>query len=89
MDNSKTVANKFGIVGVGDRVAYPGRSGSSMWMNFGTVVDIVMRTEFWSKKEVPVLRIKREGSSHSYRTAESYIPRLVTVSRTDYVIKVS
>ncbi len=31
---------------VGDTVAYPGRAGSSMWMNVGRVLEIVNRTRY-------------------------------------------
>lgn len=90
MDIKKTLVNKFGIVEVGDRVAYPGRSGSSMWMNFGTVVDIIQGFD-WRKNPTTTLKVSREGDSVDYSWRKEPVvtkPRVVTVTRTDNVVKV-
>jgi hypothetical protein len=86
-----TLVNKFGTVAIGDRIAYPGRASSSLWMNFGTVVDITERVEFWSKEPKPVLKVRREGDSVDYSWRSPQVetkPRLVTITRVDNVVRI-
>lgn len=44
-------------INIGDQIVYPGRYGSSMWMRFGTVVDIV-NTIDWRGNEHPKLKVE-------------------------------
>lgn len=54
-------------------IAYPGRQGSSMWMNEGTVEEIKTVTDPWRTTEVLVVRTKNTG-------------RRTEVSRTERVV---
>jgi hypothetical protein len=49
---------------VGDLVVYPNRSGSSMWMNHGTVKAIGMRPDDYSPSMQPVLQIEKVPSNY-------------------------
>ena len=57
---------------VGDKVAYPGRSGSMMWMNSGEIVDIL-------DGSLKIFR-KPDNSYQFYK--------MVTVMRVDRVVKI-
>lgn len=48
------------VIKVGDCIVYPGRQGSSMWMNVGTVIAIGSKPVNMSKMtSKPVLQVKR------------------------------
>jgi hypothetical protein len=82
--------NNSGIISVGDRVAYPGRASSSLWLNFGTVQAITEGTN-WRGMKFTRLKVLRDGDSNdqSWRSVPvATKPRLVTITRTDYVVKV-
>lgn len=45
-------------ISVGNEVAYPGRQGSSLWMNYGIVEELGTR-EHWSGTQIPTLKVRR------------------------------
>jgi len=62
---------------IGDSVAYPGRSGSCMWMNSGEIKEILDGS----------LKIFRKYRRRYSEVDEEHI-KIVTVTRTDRVIKI-
>jgi hypothetical protein len=85
------LTNKSGTIRVGDRVAYPGRRSSSLWLNFGTVQEMTVGTD-WLGKSFTKLKVLRDGDSYDWswrKEPEVTKPRLVTITRTDYVVKVA
>ena len=47
------------LIKIGDVITYPGRSGSSLWMNTAVVYDITEGTRYWNNKMFPKLKVKR------------------------------
>jgi len=48
-------------VKVGDVITYPGRTGSSLWMNFGKVTKITQKTEdsYYGKRTFTLVQVLR------------------------------
>lgn len=42
---------------VGDTIAYPGRSGSSLWMTTSVIIAIDEYEDYWTKRKMPLLRV--------------------------------
>lgn len=69
---------------VGDRIAYPGRRGSAIWLNFGEVVGIKTEPHPWRDGITTVkLKVAREAR-HKWETDG----RLVTVQGIGHVVRI-
>jgi hypothetical protein len=74
-----------GTVGVGDKIAYATRTGSSMDMNIGTVTDVSEREHPWrSGVTTFALKVNVTESTDTYT-----LPRNVTITVIDRVVKLS
>lgn len=72
-----------GAVSVGDRICYPNRQSSSMWMNIAEVVGIKMSKPDWRDETHPILTVKVTQTSRYGDVPE----KLTTVSILDRVVK--
>ena len=46
----------------GDIITYPGRQGSSLWMNVARVKEVTKAERYWSNDLHPCLKIERVGT---------------------------
>jgi len=67
----------------GDIIAYPGRGGSSLWMNHGRVIEIIhkKRWECGSDKMVTKLRVEKLGMKTSRVSTIECFYRIINLSR--------
>jgi hypothetical protein len=74
-------------VKAGDYIAYPGRSGSSLWMNFSKVLKIYEVDAFYSRsKKQTVAQVLRLKATGWHRDEPAKKPSVI--SRLDRVIKI-
>lgn len=72
---------------VGSKIIWPGRSGSSMWMTEGEVVDIEIKKDSrWNgtqieEFEVPVLKVKSLGTTNFWKNQTDKISTIHVISR--------
>ena len=83
-------------IAVGDMVVYPGRQSSSLWMNYGRVVECAEgelnpdppnNSPYWKYTTPPVLKVRRRSVFYSGGLAE-YGPKVVRTAKLDRVIVV-
>lgn len=66
---------------VGDIVAYPGRSGSSLWMNHGKVIEVVCKKRHeWSDETVTKLRVEKLGTKTTRRVMLECFSSMINLS---------
>jgi hypothetical protein len=68
---------------VGDTIVYPGRQGSSCWLNVGKVVEFVECEHPYRDQTVTKIRIKTITKGWSGQAG-----KVVTISRTDRIVKI-
>lgn len=67
---------------VGDVVAYPGRQGSSMWLNVGLVVELTSQEVGWNSRLEPTLKVRK------FHPDRKELGRVSTLSRLDRFVKI-
>lgn len=71
-----------GVVKAGDKICYPGRQSSSMWMTIAEVTDVKMSKPDWRDETHPILTVRVLQTS-GWRSPE----KLTTVTILDRVVK--
>lgn len=71
-----------GVVKAGDRICYPCRQSSSMWMNIAEVVGVKMSQPNWRGETHPILTVRVLQTSGWHDNE-----KLTTVSVLDRVVK--
>lgn len=81
----KTPTDYFGnVIAKGDIIAYPGRGGSSLWMNHGMVVEIVHKKRHsWQSEPclmVTKIRVAKIGMETSRVSTLECFDRIINLS---------
>lgn len=81
----KTPTDYFGnVIAKGDIIAYPGRGGSSLWMNHGKVIEIVCKKKYHWESEpcemVVKLRIRQLSVETSRTGLIECLDRVINLS---------
>lgn len=64
---------------VGDTIAYPGRSGSALWLTTAKITEIQKYICYWSGKYLPKLKVTKPSGR---KTTVYAIDRVIRVSVT-------
>lgn len=88
MTKTATATDFLGkTINVGDTIVYPGRRGSSLWLNWGVVREIVDREGYGG--ELSVLRVGRRIIRPGYTGNYGKDGTVVTVTELDRVAVVT
>ncbi len=83
-------------IAVGDMVVYPGRQSSSLWMNYGRVVECIEgelnsnppnNSPYWKYTTPPVVKVRKRAAFYSTNGVE-YGPKVVRTTKFDRMIVV-
>ena len=61
---------------VGDTIAYPRRSGSSMWMTTGVITAIEEFRDRWTKTMHPMLKVMKKSGRKTHVTSVDRVIRV-------------
>ena len=71
-------------ISIGDWIVYPGRQGSSLWMNLAEVTDITTYHDRWRNERLPCLKVlvrktNWEGETVGWRNSTVHAIDRVTI----------